>query len=107
MSMVVGTTGVVATVAAVCVLYFEQDRSLLARAFAGLKVTDGQIEQLSLAADNLEAHGSTDELRLLQLRKVMDDLGRDEEVDKIDNYVAEITPQTLEGLASRPAACSV
>jgi cellulose synthase/poly-beta-1,6-N-acetylglucosamine synthase-like glycosyltransferase/tetratricopeptide (TPR) repeat protein len=98
MALVVGTTGAAAAVAAGCVLYFQQEQALLARAYAGRKVSPLQVEQLSQAANALESLGTTDEERLLQLRKVMVDLDRVEDVAKIDDYVSSMTPKTLEGL---------
>ena len=97
MALVAGTTAAAAAVAAGCVLYFQQERALLARAYAGHKVSPAQVEQLSQVAGTLDSSGMVDEERLLQLRKVMVDLDRDDDVSKIDDFVAAITPNSIEG----------
>ena len=98
-AMVAGATGLAASIAIGGVMYFDKDQAILARAFSGRTVTDDQVDRLSTLAKTLELQGKPSELRLLQLRKVMVDRGRTNDIKEIDNYVAKTRPTTGEGLA--------
>jgi len=98
-AMVTVATGIAASIAITGVMFFNHEDAVLASAFAGRSMSENHVKLLSDIAHRLDLDSKPSELRLLQLRKVMVDLGRTEDIAQIDDYVARTKPTTGEGLA--------
>ncbi len=98
-ALVAGTTGTAAIIAIGCVIHFQQEKATLAAAHAGHTITEVQVENLSELAHNLASEPNLDEWRVLQLRKVMLDMERSDEVAAIDNFFVDKTPTSWDGLS--------
>jgi len=96
-AIVMGTTAAAAAIVISFVLFFRQDDVAIARAEAGRFITQGQVDRLQHMVHRVHEGLDNDEAHILRLRAAMATLGREADVAKIDEAVANSNPQTIEG----------
>jgi len=96
-ALVMSTTGIAAAVVLSCVLLFEQDDVVLARAEAGRRISASQMVRLDEMVVRACGGPELNESLALRLRNVMSALGQTDEVTEIDDAFANGNPRTIEG----------